>query len=52
MGTRFINTSESRATAGYQQMIIDSQSDDIILYAGRFGHSGEFPQCIARRLWP
>ncbi|MGF6935519.1 nitronate monooxygenase [Paraburkholderia sp. UCT70] len=30
MGTRFINTSESRAVAEYRQMIIASQSDDVI----------------------
>ncbi len=29
MGTRFINVAESRASADYQRMIIDSQSDDI-----------------------
>jgi nitronate monooxygenase len=29
MGTRFINTTESRATAEYQQMIIDSRMDDV-----------------------
>ena len=30
MGTRFINTTESRADQAYQQMIIDAQSGDII----------------------
>ena len=29
MGTRFINVTESRASFAYQQMIIDSQADDI-----------------------
>ncbi|WP_328822825.1 NAD(P)H-dependent flavin oxidoreductase [Paraburkholderia nemoris] len=29
MGTRFINTTESRAAAEYQQMIIDSRMDDV-----------------------
>jgi nitronate monooxygenase len=29
MGTRFINVTESRASADYQQMIIDSKADDI-----------------------
>jgi nitronate monooxygenase len=29
MGTRFINVAESRASAAYQQMVIDSEADDI-----------------------
>ncbi|MEM9823012.1 MAG: nitronate monooxygenase, partial [Bacteroidota bacterium] len=42
MGTRFINTAESRADEGYQQMIIDSGASDIVYTAAVSGVSANF----------
>lgn len=42
MGTRFINTHESRAAASYRQMIIASQSDDITYSAAISGIPANF----------
>ncbi len=42
MGTRFINTTESKADDDYQKMIIDSGSSDIIYTAAVSGVSANF----------
>ncbi len=42
LGTRFINTTESKADEGYQQMIIDSGATDIIYTAAVSGVSANF----------
>ncbi len=42
MGTRFINTAESKADEGYQQMIIDSQTKDIVYTAAVSGVHANF----------
>lgn len=42
MGTRFINTKESQADEGYQQMIIDSGTADIVYTAAVSGVSANF----------
>ena len=42
MGTRFINTKESRADEKYQQMIIDSSASDIIYTAAVSGVNANF----------
>lgn len=42
MGTRFINTEESKASEGYRQMIIDSGAEDIIYTAAVSGVSANF----------
>jgi nitronate monooxygenase len=42
MGTRFINTTESKADAAYQQMIIDSQTNDIVYTAAVSGVQASF----------
>jgi nitronate monooxygenase len=42
MGTRFINTKESKADEGYQQMIIDSGSSDIVYTAAVSGVHANF----------
>ena len=42
MGTRFINTAESRADEGYQQMIIDSGASDIVYTAAVSGVNANF----------
>lgn len=44
MGTRFINTSESKADEAYQQMIIDSQVKDIVYTAAVSGIPANFMQ--------
>ena len=42
MGTRFINTEESRATKDYRNMIIDSGASDIVYTAAISGVSANF----------
>ena len=42
MGTRFINTKESRAPEGYKQMIIDSSATDIVYTAAVSGVPASF----------
>ena len=42
MGTRFINTDESRATAEYRQMIIDAGADDVVYTAAISGVHANF----------
>jgi nitronate monooxygenase len=42
MGTRFINTKESRADEKYQQMIIDSSASDIVYTAAVSGVNANF----------
>ncbi len=42
LGTRFINTDESKATDEYRQMIIDSGSSDIVYTAAISGVSANF----------
>lgn len=42
MGTRFINTTESKADEGYQKMIIDSQTKDIVYTAAVSGVHANF----------
>tara|TARA_B100000768_G_scaffold38790_1_gene37600 strand:+ start:1523 stop:2479 length:957 start_codon:yes stop_codon:yes gene_type:complete len=42
MGTRFINTQESRADEKYQQMIIDSSASDIVYTAAVSGVNANF----------
>lgn len=42
MGTRFINTKESKATEGYRNMIIDSGASDIVYTAAISGVSANF----------
>ncbi|MEL6866336.1 MAG: nitronate monooxygenase [Bacteroidota bacterium] len=42
MGTRFINTAESKADDGYQKMIIDSGASDIVYTAAVSGVSANF----------
>lgn len=42
MGTRFINTTESKADAAYQKMIIDSKTKDIIYTAAVSGVPANF----------
>lgn len=42
MGTRFINTAESKANEGYQQMIIDSGASDIVYTAAVSGVDANF----------
>ncbi len=42
MGTRFINTQESRATKDYRNMIIDSGASDIVYTAAISGVSANF----------
>ena len=42
MGTRFINTTESTADEGYRQMILESQTKDIIYTAAVSGVSANF----------
>ncbi len=42
MGTRFINTEESRATAEYRQMIIDAGANDVVYTAAVSGVHGNF----------
>jgi nitronate monooxygenase len=42
MGTRFINTTEARATAEYQQMILDSSSSDVAYTAAVSGVNANF----------
>ncbi|MEM9921296.1 MAG: nitronate monooxygenase family protein [Bacteroidota bacterium] len=42
MGTRFINTSESKADDGYRNMIIDSGASDIVYTAAVSGVSANF----------
>lgn len=42
MGTRFINTLESKASEGYRQMIIDSGAEDIVYTAAVSGVSANF----------
>jgi len=42
IGTRFINTSESRAAPEYQQMIIDSGASDVVYTAAVSGVSANF----------
>jgi len=42
MGTRFINTEESRADDGYRQMIMESRATDIIYTAAVSGVSANF----------
>ena len=44
MGTRFINTKESRAEEGYRQMIIDSGASDIVYTAAVSGVHANFLQ--------
>lgn len=41
-GTRFINTTESRADEGYRQMIIDSSASDIVYTAAVSGVAANF----------
>jgi len=42
MGTRFINTEESKADEGYRQMIIDSGASDIVYTAAVSGVHANF----------
>lgn len=42
MGTRFINTTESRASEEYRKMIIDSDADDVIYTAAISGVHANF----------
>lgn len=42
MGTRFINTAESRATEGYREMIMSSSASDIVYTAAVSGVSANF----------
>lgn len=42
LGTRFINTSESRAEEGYRQMIIDSSVSDVVYTAAVSGVPANF----------
>lgn len=42
MGTRFINTKESKASEEYKQMIIDSSADDIVYTAAISGVPANF----------
>ena len=42
LGTRFINTAESRAEEGYRQMIIESRTADIIYTAAVSGVPANF----------
>lgn len=42
MGTRFINVAESRASEGYQQMIMDAGASDIVYTAAVSGVHGNF----------
>lgn len=42
MGTRFINTNESKASDGYRQMIIDSGASDIVYTAAVSGVPANF----------
>ena len=42
LGTRFINVDESRADAGYRQMIIDSKTSDIVYTAAISGIPASF----------
>jgi len=57
MGTRFINTEESRADEDYQQMIIDSGASDIVYTAAVSGVSANFLRSslesmgITKELW-
>lgn len=57
LGTRFINTKESRADEGYQQMIIDSGASDIVYTAAISGVSANFLRAslesmgITEELW-
>lgn len=44
MGTRFINTTESKADAAYRQMIIDSQTKDVTYTAAISGVAANFLQ--------
>lgn len=44
LGTRFINTQESRADEGYRQMIIDSGASDIVYTAAVSGVPANFLQ--------
>ncbi len=41
-GTRFINTTESRASAEYQKMIVESQASDIVYTAAVSGVNANF----------
>ena len=42
MGTRFINTNESRADDGYREMIINSKAEDIVYTAAVSGVNANF----------
>lgn len=42
MGTRFINTTESRADDGYREMIINSKAEDIVYTAAVSGVNANF----------
>jgi nitronate monooxygenase len=44
LGTRFINTTESRAEEGYRQMIIDAGASDIVHTAAVSGVAANFLQ--------
>ncbi|WP_295987349.1 nitronate monooxygenase [uncultured Variovorax sp.] len=50
MGTRFIATQESLASADYRQMLVDSSIDDVLLTRGFTGLPASFLAPSARRL--
>ncbi|MGV3569641.1 MAG: NAD(P)H-dependent flavin oxidoreductase [Ramlibacter sp.] len=54
MGTRFIATRESMADAAYKQMLVDSNSDDIVVSAGLTGTPASWlkPSLRARGIDP
>lgn len=54
MGTRFIATTESMADPAYKQMLVDSDSDDIVVSAGLTGTAASWlkPSLRARDMDP